>query len=133
LDKAQLIQVVGSALAISVLVALAAWAAIARPTPALDTAAARSLLAQEFPDDSIDALWVAADGAGVVARSGQRVMVLWRKGDGYVARETTWAQAQAATIVDDRLRLNLDDGAPRLAVKDRAWPPPELAMREAAA
>jgi hypothetical protein len=133
LDKALLIQVLGSAMAVGLVIALVAWASIARPTPPLDTRGARALLALEFPDDPIDAVWIAADGTGVVARSGDQALVLWRKGDGYVARETPWTNALAATVVEGRLKLKLTDGAPRLAVEGGTWPPPELVAREVAA
>jgi hypothetical protein len=59
----------------------------------------------EFPDDRIEALWIAADGAGLVARSGDRALVAWRKGDGYVARDLPWAAALAATVAHGRVRL----------------------------
>ena len=130
MDKALLIQVLGSAVAVSLLVALAAWARISRATPPLDAQGARALLAVEFPDDRIDALWIAADRAGLIARSGDRALVLWRKGDGYVARETAWADALSATVDQGRLTLRIADGAPRLALKDGAWPPPDLVSPE---
>ncbi len=128
-----LIQLLGSAVAVSLLVAIAAWARIARATPPLDAEGARALLAVEFPDDVIDALWIAADGAGLIARSGDRALVLWRKGDGYVARETAWTNAVAATVDKGRLKLKIADGAPRLTLKDGAWPPPQFVSREFAA
>ena len=132
-----LIQLLGSAVAVSLLVAIAAWARIARATPPLDAQGGQALLAVEFPDDPIDALWIAADGAGLIARSGDRAMVLWRKGDGYVARDTPWADVLAATVEGERLKLRIADGAPRLALKG-AWPPPQfesgqLSAREVAA
>ena len=133
MDKALLIQLLGSAVAVSLLVAIAAWARIARATPPLDAEGARALLAVEFPDDVIDALWIAADGAGLIARSGDRALVLWRKGDGYVARETAWTNAVAATVDKGRLKLKIADGAPRLTLKDGAWPPPQFVSREFAA
>lgn len=133
LDKALLIQLLGSAVAVSLLVAVAAWARVARPTPPLDAEGARALLAVEFPDERIDALWIADDGAGLLARSGDQALVLWRKGDGYVARETAWATALAATVDKGRLKLKIGDGAPRLAVKDGVWPPSEFVSREFAA
>jgi hypothetical protein len=133
LDKALLIQLLGSAVAVSLLIAIAAWARIARPTPPLDAEGARALLAQEFPDDPVDALWIAADGAGLVARSGERALVLWRKGDGYVARDTSWAAALAAKADNGRLKLKLADGATRLALNGGAWPPAEFVSRDAAA
>jgi hypothetical protein len=133
LDKALLIQLLGSAVAVSLLVAVSAWARIPRPTPPLDVQGARALLAVEFPDDPIDALWIADDCAGLIARSGDQALVLWRRGDGYVARETSWTTILAATVEKGRLRLKLADGAPRLSAKDGAWPPPRLVSREVAA
>ncbi|EJL38331.1 hypothetical protein PMI01_00130 [Caulobacter sp. AP07] len=133
MDKALLIQLVGSATAVALLVGLAAWARIARPTPPLDARAAHALLADEFPDDPVDALWIAADGAGVVARSGDLALVLWRKGDGYVARAIPWAEVRAARVEGGRLKLRLADASPRLAVSGGAWPPPQFVSSELAA
>jgi hypothetical protein len=133
LDKALLIQLLGSAVAVALLVAFAAWARIARPTPPLDAQAARVLLAEEFPDDRVDVVWIAADGAGLVARSGETALVLWRKGDGYVARNLPWADVLAAKAQGGRLKLTLADAAPRLAVGEGPWPPPQFISREAAA
>lgn len=134
MDRALLIQLLGSAVAVSLLVALAAWARIARPVPPLDADQARALLAVEFPDDRVDALWIAADGAGLVARSGERALVVWRKGDGYVARDLPWTTALAAKPADGLLVLKTADGVARLALKDgEPWPPPRFAAREAAA
>jgi hypothetical protein len=133
LDKALLIQLLGSAFAVSLLVAIAAWARIARPTPPLDAQGARELLAVEFPDEPVDALWVADDGAGVVARSGVQALILWRKGDGYVAREAAWTDVLSATVADGRLAFRTVDGAPRLCVKDGVWPPAQFRSREFAA
>ena len=126
MDKALLIQLLGSAVAVSLLIAIAAWARIPRPTPPLDAEGARALLAQEFPDDPVDALWIAADGAGLVARSGDRALVLWRKGDGYVARDLAWSAVLAAKTHNGFLVVKTADGAPRLALKDGAWPPPQF-------
>jgi hypothetical protein len=130
LDKALIIQLLGSAVAVSLLVAVAAWGRIPRPTPPLDDAAARALLAVEFPDHPIESLWIAADGAGLIARSGGEALILWRKGDGYVARNAPWTQALAAQAVNGRLTLKLADGRPRFALSDGAWPPAELVSRE---
>ena len=126
MNKALIIQLLGSAVAVSLLIGLAAWGRIARPTPPLDAAAALALLAQEFPDHRLDALWIAADGAGLVARSGDEALLVWRKGDGYVARQAPWRQALAAAVVKGRLTLRLDDAAPRFALTDGVWPPREL-------
>jgi hypothetical protein len=133
LDKALLIQLLGSAVAVSLLVALAAWARIPRATPPLDADSARALLAVEFPDDVVDTLWIAADGAGLMARSGERALVAWRKGDGYVARDLAWTAALAAKADKGFVVVKTADGAPRLALKDGAWPPPEFVLGEAAA
>ena len=134
MDKALLIQLLGSAVAVSLLVAVAAWARIARPTPPLGPGEAQALLAVEFPDDPVDALWIAADGAGLVARSGERALVAWRKGDGYVARDLPWTAALAARPANGRLAFKTADGAPRLALKDgEPWPPPLFVSRETAA
>jgi hypothetical protein len=130
LDKALLIQLLGSAVAVSLLVAIAAWARIPRATPPLDADGAQALLAVEFPDEPIDALWIAADGAALVARSGDRALVAWRKGDGYVARDLAWTAALAAKADEGFLVLKTADGAPRLALKDGAWPPPQLVSAE---
>ncbi|TCS15030.1 hypothetical protein [Caulobacter sp. BK020] len=134
MDKALVIQLAGSAAAVGLLVALSAWARIARPTPPLDAEAARALLAVEFPDDRVDVLWIAADGAGLVARSGERALVAWRKGDGYVARDLPWAAALDAKSANKVVRLETADGVARLALKDgEAWPPPRLLSGEIAA
>jgi hypothetical protein len=133
LDKALLIQLLGSAVAVSLLVALAAWARIPRATPPLDADGARALLAVEFPDDRVDTLWIAADGAGLMARSGERALVAWRKGDGYVARDLAWSAALAAKTHNGFVVVKTADGASRLALKDGAWPPTEFVSRDAAA
>lgn len=133
MDKALLMQLLGSAGAVSLLVALAVWARIPRATPPLDADSARALLAVEFPDDRIDALWIAADGAGLVARSDERALVAWRKGDGYVARDLAWSAALSAKADKGFLTLRTADAAPRLALKDGAWPPAEFMSRDTAA
>jgi len=127
MNSALLIQLLGSALAVALLVGLAAWARLARPTAPLDEEAARQLLADEFPDHRIEVVWIGGDGAGVVARSEDLALVLWRKGDGYVARSAPWRDVASAGVVDGRVRLAAVDGAPRLSLGDRAWPPAEVA------
>lgn len=133
MDKALLIQLLGSAVAVSLLVALAAWARIPRSTPPLDAEGARALLALEFPDDRVDALWIAADGEGLLARSGDRALVAWRKGDGYVARDLPWAAVPAAKAANGFLVLKTADGAPRFALEDGVWPPSQFLAQEVAA
>ena len=127
LDKALLIQLLGSAVAIAALVGLAAWAGIARPSPPLDAQTLATLLADEFPDHHPTATWISADGSGALAREGDRVLVLWRRGDGYVARETRWQALAAATAQKGRVKLPVDDASPVFAVADDIWPPRTLA------
>jgi len=118
------VQIAGSAVAVGLLVALAAWAKIARPMPPLSDEKARRLLAEEFPGRSLDGLWVAADGRGCLARSGGSALVLCEVGDGYVARHIPWAQALASTFRDGVLKLDLADvSAPKARLSFHAWPP----------
>lgn len=128
LNAAYLIQLLASAAAVAMMVALAAWATRGRAAPRLDENAARRWLADEFPGRRIDGLWLGADGKGAVARSGDRALVLSRIGSGYVAREVSWAEALTAQLEDGRVRIRLDDvTAPALAIALSAWPPQELA------
>lgn len=122
-----MIQLGGSVVAVALLVAFAAWMGVARATPPLDAEAARALLDLEFPDHCPDAVWIAADGAGAIARAGDLALILWRRGDGYVARETSWTVIAASKPTGGRLVLRLADAGPVFAVKDDAWPPKDLA------
>lgn len=126
MDKALLIQLGGSVVAVALLVAFAAWMGVARPTPPLDAEAAEALLSLEFPDHKPDAVWIAADGAGLIARAGEDALVAWRRGDGYVAREAAWNVVAALTPANGRLSLRLADARPTFAVADDVWPPKEL-------
>lgn len=130
LDKAMLIQLIGSAIAISALVGIAAWAGIARPTPPLDAAGLAALLAEEFPDHHPTATWISADGLGALARNGDTVLVLWKRGDGYVARELAWPVVAAARPKNGRLVLKTGDAAPVFAVADDVWPPQVLVAQK---
>lgn len=127
MDKALLIQLGGSVAAIVLLVALAAWLGVARATPPLDADKAWTLLAQEFPDHRPDAVWIAGDGAAVIARAGAQAFLLYRRGDGYVACDLPWASVAALKPTNGRLTLRLADARPVLAVNDDVWPPKELA------
>lgn len=127
LDKALLIQLGGSIAAVALLVAFAAWMGVARATPPLDAEAARDLVALEFPDHKPDAVWIAADGAGVIAREGDLALVLYRRGDSYVARDLPWSAIAGLKPTNGRLALRLGDASPVFAVNDDAWPPKELA------
>lgn len=127
MDKALLIQLGGSIAAVALLVAFAAWMGVARATPPLDPQSARALVALEFPDHKPDALWVSADGAGVIARADALALVLYRRGDGYVARDLPWSAIAALKSKSGRLTVKLSDARPVFAVADDAWPPKELA------
>jgi hypothetical protein len=122
-----LYQFLGSAVAVALLVALAAWARIARPTPPLDEASAARILADEFPSLSPTRLWLTEDGTGAVARAGDQALLLRRTGDGYVARKFPWAELSGAAVEDGRVTLKLADvGSPRFALawpSSLAWPP----------
>jgi hypothetical protein len=127
MNQAFAIQLAASAAAVAVLVALAAWAKIARPTPPLDDQQARKLLAQEFPSRRLDGVWVAIDGGGVLAKSGALALVLCRLGDGYVGRQVPWAQVLAASFKGGRVSIDLGDiGAPKAVMYMGAWPPQGL-------
>ena len=118
------IQTVVSALAVAAMVGLAAWARIAAPRPPLDEAAARALIAEEFPDDPIDAVFLAADGKAAVARSGPRALIVYLRGDDYVARGLPWSDAVAARCENGAVRLALGDvAAPAARLAFAAWPP----------
>jgi hypothetical protein len=120
----------GSAVAVGLMVAVAAWARIARPTAPLDEPAARALLAAEFPDQAPTFVWIAADGAGAIARAGATALVLYRLGDSWVARTLRWDDALTARVARGTVRLKLrDPAAPvaRLAVSGiNPWPPETL-------
>ena len=122
-----LLQTGASVVAIALLVALAAWAKIARPTPPLDEAAVVDLLAFEFPDAPIDAVWFAADRRGAIVRSASQALLIYRAGDGYVTRSMPWSDAVSAAPEDGALAFRLADvGAPRASFvigDGAAWPP----------
>lgn len=120
-------QLAVSGVAVLVIVALAAAARLARSNPPLDEAAARALLADDFPDAHIDRVWLAADGAAALARSGARALYLFRLGDAWVARDLPWSEVAAAPVRDGRLHLRLSDVSPRLARPVLAGWSPEAA------
>jgi hypothetical protein len=128
LNAAALIQLAVSALAVAAMVGLTAWATRGRGAPPLDEAAARAWLADEFPDLRIEGLWLAADGRGAVARSGEKALILSRMGDGCVARQVAWAVAVGARAKDGKVQFPFGDvAAPRAALALTAWPPKEFA------
>lgn len=121
------IQTLVSLVAILGLAGLAAWARIARPVAGLDESEARRRLAEEFPDAPLQAVWVAADGASAVARSGGSALLLFRLGDGYAARSAPWEALAAARASGTMREVRLHDiTAPRVRLAwpgDAPWPP----------
>ncbi|MET0274132.1 MAG: hypothetical protein ABW360_14190 [Phenylobacterium sp.] len=127
MNQAFFIQLAASGLAVAALVALAAWAKIARPGAPLDEGRARALLADEFPGRALDSVWVGVDGKGVLAKSGGLALVMCQHGDGYVGRQIPWAQALAASFKNGQLCIHLGDvAAPRAVISLPAWPPANL-------
>lgn len=118
------LQFAASFAAVAVLVALAAWAKIAKPMPPLNDKRARELLAQEFPGRPLDRIWVAVDGRGALAKSGAAALILAEVGDHYVARHIPWTQAVAASFRDGVVKLDLSDvAAPQVRLALQSWPP----------
>jgi len=127
MNEAFFVQLALSAAAVGVLVAVAAWAKIAKPVGPLDEHKARQLLAQEFPGRTVDAVWIASDGCGAMAKSGGLALVICRVGDGFALRQIPWPQAVAATFRNGRLKINLDDvAAPAAVIAFSVWPPENL-------
>ena len=123
-SAAALIQLAVSAVAVLLLTLLAAWATRGRAAPPLDEAQARHHFAEEFPDATLDGLWLSADGRGALARAGDKALVLARLGDGYVARPLPWSAAVAAEARDGKVRLPLrEPGAPAAVLAFASWPP----------
>jgi len=126
-DQAFLIKTAASAVGIALLVALAAWARIARPTPPLDEAAVRDLLAFEYPAAQIGGVWISADAAGAIVRSGDDAIIVYRSGDGYVTRAAPWSAVVGSQLKDGVVNLRLADvTAPRARFRlgeAAAWPP----------
>jgi hypothetical protein len=128
LSIAALMQFAISAIAVALMVGLAAWMTHGRGAPLLDEPTARRWLADEFPGRVLDGLWLADDGKGAVAKSGDRALVLSRMGIGYAARQVPWAQAAGASLKDGRVRIAFTDvAAPRAVLAMTVWPPKELA------
>jgi len=123
-----LIQFAVSAVAVALMVGLAAWATRGRGAPPLDEATARHWLDDEFPGRPVDGLWLASDGKGAVAKSGDDALVLSRMGVGYAARKVAWAKAAGAGLEDGRVCIPLADiAAPKAVLAMSAWPPKEPA------
>lgn len=122
------IQLASSAAAVGALIALAAWAKIAKPVAPLDEYKARAMLAEEFPGRTVEAVWIASDGCGALAKSGALALVICRVGDGFAARQIPWGQAVSATFKNGKLSVNLGDiAAPTAIISLPSWPPKDLA------
>ena len=127
MDDAFFVQMALSAAAVGLLVALAAWAKIAKPVGPLDEHKARALLAEEFPTRTVEAVWIASDGCGALAKSNGLALVICRVGDGFALRQIPWPQAVAATFKDGRLSIDLRDvAAPTAVIALPSWPPENL-------
>ena len=123
-----LIQFAVSAVAVALMVALAAWGSRGRGAPPLDEATARRWLEDEFPGRPVDGLWLASDGKGALAKSGDEALVLSRMGVGYAARRIAWASVMVAKVADGRVRIPLGDvAAPQAALALSEWPPKGIA------
>ena len=119
------IQFAVSLVAVGLLVALAAWARIPRPTTPLTEADARAWFAEEFPDQPPDQIRLAADGRGAIARAGDQALVLAQVGDVYVARSLAWDEAEAVAPTAGLLTFKFAEPAtPRLTLRmdEAAWP-----------
>lgn len=128
MDEAFFVQLALSGAAVAVLVGIAAWAKIAKPAGPLDEKAARSLFEHEFPGRKLDAVWVASDGGGALAKSGGLALVICPVGDGFAARQIPWGQAISASFRNGKLCVDLTDiSAPRATLTLPAWPPKDLA------
>jgi predicted lipoprotein len=118
---------IASVIAVAALVALSAWARIERPRAPLTRASALALFDEEFPDQPVEALWIADDGEGAVARSGMGALVAFRIGDGYVARAAPWRAVEQATLRDQMAVVKFGDiAAPKATFRlpeSAAWPP----------
>jgi len=127
MDLNFLIKTAASAVAIALLVALAAWAKIARPTPDLDEAAVRDLLAFEAPGAHLEAVWISADARSAVVRAGEQAFIVYRLGDGYVARSAPWTALANATSDSGAIDLRFagvgGPGARFRLGEGVAWPP----------
>jgi hypothetical protein len=126
-DDAFFVQLALSAGAVAALIGIVAWAKIAKPVTPLDDHRARAILADEFPGRRVEAVWIASDGCGALAKSGALALVLCRVGDGFAARQIPWGQAVSATFKNGRLCVDLGDiAAPMAVISLPSWPPADL-------
>ena len=110
--------------AIGLMIALAAWAKIARPQPALTPEQARKLIVLDFPTAEPRPIWIADDGHGAIARIGDQALLLFAVGDSYVTRSVAWSSLSGAQTKAGQVQLNLhefDAPVAQFAVSG-AWP-----------
>ena len=110
------------------MIALAAWAKIATPQPALTPEQASKLMALDFPAFEFGPIWIADDGHGAIARIGDQAVLLFAVGDSYVTRSVAWSTLSGAQTKASKVRLNLHEfDAPiaQFAISG-AWPPSVL-------
>ena len=131
MDQADFVQVALSAGALSVLTALAAWLKIAQPTPPLDEARVRQLLAEAFPGRVVEAVWVGAAGKGALAKSGAAALVVCAVRDGFACRKMPWALALSVAFKTGRLLVDLTDIDAPVAILSLAVDPPGSLPRAA--
>jgi len=114
--------------AIGLMIALAAWAKIARPQPGLTPDQARKLISLDFPTLDLDLVWIADDGHGAIARSGDQALLLFAVGDSYATRCVGWKTLSQAEAKAGLVRLDLHEFDAPLAqfAVSGAWPPSVL-------
>jgi hypothetical protein len=114
--------------AIGLMIALAAWAKIARPQPALTPDQARKLISLDFPTLDLDLVWIADDGRGAIARSGDQALLLFAVGDSYATRCVGWRTLSQAEAKAGQVRLDLHEFEAPMAkfAVSGAWPPSVL-------
>ena len=96
---------------VGAIMGLVAWVNIPRATPPLDEAEVRRRLAEDFPQSPLDQIWIAMDGTGAVAKSGDLALLLFRMGDSYVSRSMAWSKALQAEAIKGRFWFKFNDFA----------------------
>jgi hypothetical protein len=93
------------------IIGLVAWVKIPRATPSLEEAEVKRRLAEDFPQTPLDQIWIAIDGDGAVARSGDLALLLFLMGDSYVSRSIAWSNAVQAEAIKGRFWFRFNDFA----------------------